>query len=132
MKNNRHMDAGFTVSAALRGRCHRFAVVAIAWFAMAFAVPAVHAQGADAQVSGEPASNSEVGHSTRAWLALQRSNAEAAPALPTLGAEAGYAYQRYIKSFDTAIPASFGSTIQAGSGQGGAGGTASASGGGAY
>ncbi|HKU00171.1 MAG TPA: DUF3613 domain-containing protein [Paraburkholderia sp.] len=132
MKTRQLMDAGCAVSAVIRVRCHRAAVVAIAWFAVALGVPAVHAQDVDAQVSGEPVSNSEVGHSTGAWLALQRSNAQAAPALPMLGAEAGYAYGRYMKSFDTAIPASFGSMIQTGSGQGGGGGTASVSGTGAY
>lgn len=99
---------------------------------MAFAAPAVHAQSVDAQASGERVRNSEIGHSTRAWLDLQRSNAQAAPALPMLGAEAGYAYRRYMKSFDTNIPASFGSTIQTGNGQGGGAGTAAPGGGGAY
>ncbi|NPT62426.1 DUF3613 domain-containing protein, partial [Paraburkholderia elongata] len=40
-----------------------------------------------------PVRASEVGHSTRTWLGLQSSNTEAAPALPTLGAEAGLAYR---------------------------------------
>lgn len=132
MKTNQIMDAGSTLSAALRMRCRHGAVIAGAFFGMACAVPAVHAQAADAPGSGAPVANSEVGHSTLAWLALQRSNAQAAPALPMLGAEAGYAYERYLKSFDTAIPASFGSTIQSGSGQGSGSGTASASGEGAY
>ncbi|QGZ62917.1 DUF3613 domain-containing protein [Paraburkholderia acidisoli] len=71
---------------------------------------------------------SEVGHSTHAWLALQASNREAAPALPTLGAEAGYAYDRYLDSFKTAIPASFGSSVQSSS-SGGASGSGGAPGG---
>jgi Protein of unknown function (DUF3613) len=54
---------------------------------------------------------SEVGHSTRDWLELQRSNRAAAPAQPTLGAEAGLAYQRYMDSFKTKIPSSFGSSL---------------------
>ncbi|TDG25666.1 DUF3613 domain-containing protein [Paraburkholderia silviterrae] len=99
---------------------------------MALVVPAAHAQGTDVQASGAPVPDSEVGHATQAWLELQRSNTQAAPALPMLGAEAGYAYRRYMKSFDTEIPASFGSTIQTGSGQGSAGGSASSSGSGAY
>jgi Protein of unknown function (DUF3613) len=59
---------------------------------------------------------SEVGHATRAWLELQRSNAVGSP-LPTLGEEAGWAYKRYLDSFKTKIPASFGSTFE-GSGNG--------------
>jgi hypothetical protein len=75
---------------------------------------AAHAQQGD----GVP--SSEVGHSAAAWLELQRSNAAAAPALPTLGAEAGYAWRRYLKSFETPIPASFGSSVEShgGSAQG--------------
>ncbi|MBB3259577.1 hypothetical protein F4827_004452 [Paraburkholderia bannensis] len=92
---------------------------AVAGLVGAFAlVPAAHAQSADV-------SNTEVGHSTQAWLELQRSNAQAAPALPMLGAEAGYAWQRYMKSFDTAIPASFGSTVITGGSQGGGSGLSS-------
>lgn len=130
IKNHPLTDAGFAVSAAARTPGHHAAVVAIAWFAMVLTAPAAHAQGA--QIPGGTVRNSEIGHSTEAWLALQRSNAQAAPALPMLGAEAGYAYQRYLNSFDTAIPASFGSTVQSGGGQGGGGGAASAGGGGAY
>ncbi|QBQ98573.1 DUF3613 domain-containing protein [Paraburkholderia pallida] len=113
-------------------RCRHAAVVAAAIVSMALAAPAAHAQGADAQASVATVPDSEIGHSTRAWLELQRSNAEAAPPLPMLGAEAGYAYRRYMKSFDTEIPASFGSTVQTGGGQGGAGGSASPGSGGAY
>jgi hypothetical protein len=77
---------------------------------------AAHAQ----QPDGVSVPNSEVGHSAAAWLELQRSNAAAAPALPTLGAEAGYAWRRYLKSFETPIPASFGSSVDShgGSAQG--------------
>ncbi|MDR3096370.1 MAG: DUF3613 domain-containing protein [Paraburkholderia sp.] len=139
MKTNQFMDAGFAAcfaaAAAFRGRCRRAAGIASAAFVMALAAPALHAQDVDAQAvqaSGEPLPNSEVGHSTRAWLELQRSNAEAAPALPMLGAEAGYAYRRYLNSFDTEIPASFGSTVQTGNGQGGGSGSATLGGGGAY
>lgn len=89
-----------------------FAVVGLAG-ALAL-IPAAHAQTPNV-------GNSEVGHSTEAWLELQRSNAQAAPAQPMLGAEAGYAWQRYMKSFDTAIPASFGSTVLTGGSQGGGG-----------
>lgn len=84
-------------------------------------LPSAHAQSASVP-------NSEVGHSTQAWLELQRSNAQAAPAQPMLGAEAGYAWQRYMKSFDTDIPVTFGSTVLNGNSQGG-GGTGVSSGG---
>nr|WP_224007605.1 DUF3613 domain-containing protein [Paraburkholderia tropica] len=73
--------------------------------------------------------NSEIGHATESWLELQRSNSAAAPAQPMLGAEAGYAYKRYLKSFDTEIPATFGSSVKSGGGEVGQGGGAS---GGAY
>jgi hypothetical protein len=76
-----------------------------------------------AQASGQdetPAVRvSEVGHSTRAWLDLQRSNAQAAPMLPTLGSEAGLAYQRYMESFKSKIPDLYGSTLSSGGGGGG-------------
>lgn len=64
---------------------------------------------------------SEVGHSTRAWLDLQSSNAEAAPALPMLGAEAGLAYRRYMESFKSKIPDLYGSALNAGNGGGNGG-----------
>ncbi|CAB3760589.1 DUF3613 domain-containing protein [Paraburkholderia humisilvae] len=57
---------------------------------------------------------SEVGHATLSWLDLQRSGREAAPAQTMLGAEATLAYQRYLESFRTKIPASFGSSIDTG------------------
>ncbi|VVD28179.1 DUF3613 domain-containing protein [Paraburkholderia dioscoreae] len=63
---------------------------------------------------------SEVGHATRAWLDLQSSNAQAAPALPTLGAEAGLAYRRYMESFKSKIPDLYGSALNAGNGGSGA------------
>jgi hypothetical protein len=63
---------------------------------------------------------SEVGHSTRAWLELQSSNTQAAPALPMLGAEAGLAYRRYMDSFRSKIPDLYGSALNAGSGGNGA------------
>ncbi len=61
---------------------------------------------------------SVVGSATTAWLDLQRTNAAAAPALSTPGAQASLAYERYMNSFRTKIPASFGSTL---SGEGNAG-----------
>lgn len=68
----------------------------------------VHAQTAN---HGSSVQASEIGHSTRAWLDLQRSNEAAAPALPMLGSEGGLAYQRYMESFKTKIPSSFGSSL---------------------
>ncbi|WGS51774.1 DUF3613 domain-containing protein [Paraburkholderia sp. D15] len=65
---------------------------------------------------------SEVGHSTRAWLDLQSSNVEAAPAQPMLGAEAGLAYRRYMASFSSKIPALYGSALGSGSGSSGSSG----------
>ena len=57
-------------------------------------------------------SASEIGDATHAWLTLQASNAQAAPAQPTPGAQAGAAYERYMKSFDTPIPARYGSSFE--------------------
>jgi hypothetical protein len=65
--------------------------------------------------ANEPARASEIGTSTEAWLALQRGNAAAAPALPMPGAQATLAYERYMNSFRTKIPESFGSTLSGGS-----------------
>ncbi|MFM0015654.1 DUF3613 domain-containing protein [Paraburkholderia sediminicola] len=76
-----------------------------------------------------PVRASEVGHSTRAWLDLQSSNTEAAPALPMLGAEAGLAYRRYMESFKSKIPDLYGSALNTGSGGGGSGGAMGATGG---
>ncbi|MCC8391175.1 DUF3613 domain-containing protein [Paraburkholderia sp. MMS20-SJTR3] len=76
---------------------------------------------------------SDVGPSALAWLDLQRSNAQAAPAQPMLGAEAGLAYKRYMESFKNRIPEHYGSTFgsggNGGSGSGSSGGGASGSGG---
>ena len=72
---------------------------------------AARAQARDGAAPTPAVQASEVGHAARAWLALQRSNAAAAPAQPMLGAEAGLAYQRYMESFRTKIPASFGSSM---------------------
>jgi hypothetical protein len=104
-----------------QGRGTRLAMQASLWLALSAAfAPLAHAQASDA------VPNSEIGHTTLAWLDLQRSNVQAAPALPMLGAEAGYAWKRYLKSFDTAIPPSFGSSVDSGSsGQGQGGGVSS-------
>lgn len=109
-----------------RGYARLTAVIAAALFASA-----ANAQQQDPQAaqSDQAPMASEIGHSAHAWLELQSSNAQAAPALPTLGAEAGYAYDRYLNSFKTPIPASFGSSVQSGS-SGGQGSGFSGSGGG--
>lgn len=67
---------------------------------------------------------SEIGHSARAWINLQSSNTEAAPALPMLGAEAGLAYRRYLESFNSKIPDLYESAL----GSGGSGGSQLSSG----
>lgn len=71
-----------------------------------------------AEAPGEPAAavrpSVAIGEATRSWLELQRSNAQAAPALPVLGAQAELAYARYLDSFKTRIPSSFDSTLGAG------------------
>lgn len=64
-----------------------------------------------------PVRASEIGHSTQGWLELQRSGAAAAPPLPMLGEEATLAYSRYMESFKTKIPASFGSSVNQGGNQ---------------
>lgn len=89
---------------------------------MGMAASAVAQTGEPAQpveVAQQPVRASEIGHSTRAWLDLQSSNTEAAPALPTLGAEAGLAYRRYMESFKSKIPDLYGSALSTGSGSGG-------------
>jgi opacity protein-like surface antigen len=68
------------------------------------------ADASSAEASAAPDA-SEIGHATLAWLDLQRSGRAAAPAQPTLGVEASLAYQRYLESFRTKIPASFGSSM---------------------
>lgn len=57
-----------------------------------------------------------MGDATRGWLDLQRTNAAAAPTLPMPGAQATLAYERYLNSFRTKIPASFGSALSGESG----------------
>jgi hypothetical protein len=107
MNNTNH-----AVNGSFGARCAQIATRACFGLALcALLVPLARAQASDA------VPNSEIGHSAHDWLELQRSNAQAAPALPMLGAEAGYAWRRYLKSFDTAIPASFGSSIDTGQNQ---------------
>jgi hypothetical protein len=91
--------------------------VALAAAAMIGAVDAfasgaqTEGRGADGPASAARAQTSEIGEATNAWLNLQRTNTAAAPALPTPGAQATLAYDRYLDSFRTRIPASFGSAL---------------------
>jgi len=72
---------------------------------------------AQSALSGEPQlERSEVGHGTSAWLALQRSNAQAAAAQPMPGEQAGLAYRRYMQSFRSRIPDLYGSALKQGNG----------------
>ncbi|MGF6722998.1 hypothetical protein P3T43_002350 [Paraburkholderia sp. GAS41] len=80
---------------------------------------AVHAQSEAGQ---QAVPNSEIGHATNQWRALQRSNAAAAPVRPMLGAEANLAYKRYLESFNSKIPDFYGSSIGASTGGGSQGG----------
>ncbi|WP_245932921.1 DUF3613 domain-containing protein [Caballeronia novacaledonica] len=67
-----------------------------------------------AQQTASAQSASEIGHATQAWLTLQAGNAAAAPAQPMPGAQAGAAYERYLRSFETPIPARYGSSFEDG------------------
>lgn len=71
---------------------------------------------AHASSAGSRSSTGRIGEATGNWLDLQRTNAAAAPALPMPGAQATLAYERYMNSFRSKIPASFGSAL---SGEGG-------------
>lgn len=78
----------------------------------AMAVLGITGSGAVYAQDAAPAPHAYViGDSANQWLALQVSGTAAAPARPMPGAEAGAAYDRYMKSFEAKIPASFGSTL---------------------
>jgi hypothetical protein len=114
-----------------RGRAASALRVLCFGVAMGAGASAVAQTGDTAQpvvATPRPVRASEVGHSTRAWLDLQSSNTEAAPALPMLGAEAGLAYRRYMESFKSKIPDLYGSALNSGSGGGGAAGVSGGSG----
>jgi mannose/fructose/N-acetylgalactosamine-specific phosphotransferase system component IIC len=64
---------------------------------------------------------SEIDHSTREWLALQRDNRVAAPTQPVLGDVASLVYQRYLDSFKNKIPDTMGSQLGTGAGMSGGG-----------
>jgi hypothetical protein len=67
---------------------------------------------------------SDVEHSTKDWLSLQRDNRAAAPTQPMPGDVASLVYQRYLDSFKNKIPASMSTQVgnssggMSGSGQG--------------
>lgn len=57
------------------------------------------------------ATASDVSHSTKEWLSLQRDNRAAAPTQPMLGDVATLVYQRYLDSFKNKIPSSMSSQL---------------------
>lgn len=94
--------------------------IIVMMLALSIAIPArdLYAQdvamtNAQAASQGDASHNrtADIGQATHDWLDLQRSNAAAAPALPTPGAQASLAYERYMDSFRTKIPATFGSAL---------------------
>ncbi|MCU9954917.1 DUF3613 domain-containing protein [Burkholderia sp. BKH01] len=64
---------------------------------------------------------SDVGHSTRDWLTMQRDNRAAAPTQPLLGDVASLVYQRYLDSFKNKVPGSMSSQLGSASGMSGGG-----------
>jgi hypothetical protein len=78
----------------------------LAFAALMACMPMAHAQA--------EAASKNIGQSAHAWLALQAANSAAAPAQPMTGAQAGAAYTRYMKSFDTPIPDRYGSSFGSG------------------
>ncbi|ASV99659.1 DUF3613 domain-containing protein [Paraburkholderia aromaticivorans] len=116
---NRIMKRGWRASRP----CRWLATAATAGALLGAGVCAMAQTGATAQPeqAAQPAMRAdEVGHAARTWLDLQSSNTQAAPALPTLGAEAGLAYRRYMESFKSKIPDLYGSTLNTGNGGSGA------------
>ena len=64
---------------------------------------------------------SDVGHSTKEWLSIQRDNRAAAPTQPMLGDVATLTYQRYLDSFKNKIPESMSSQMGSAGGMSGSG-----------
>ncbi|WP_027801390.1 DUF3613 domain-containing protein [Paraburkholderia dilworthii] len=109
MKNTEHKG--------VRRRLAARALMSALVLALAGGRPA--SAGAQSAATGQPpVERSEVGHSTSAWLDLQRGNAQAATPQPMLGEEAGLAYARYMQSFRSRIPDLYGSALSQGSGGG--------------
>ncbi len=94
-----------------------------AWVVMACAIVAVPAHAQTSTQTGRTVRASEIGHATKGWLELQRTNASSAPAQPMLGDEAGLAYHRYMESFKSKIPDLYGSAVNQGSGGSGTSGS---------
>lgn len=55
--------------------------------------------GAPAPAAPEAAAEGQVGHSTRAWMELQRSNRQAGRSHPVPGEVASATWKRYVDSF---------------------------------
>lgn len=77
--------------------------------------------GSAAAYGQEPVTRgvSDVGRSTRDWLAMQRDNRAAAPTQPVSGDVASLVYQRYLDSFKNKIPDSMSSQLGAAGGMSG-------------
>ncbi|KWF57872.1 DUF3613 domain-containing protein [Burkholderia pseudomultivorans] len=101
-KHHRNMRAG------------RFAMLG-AVMCMAISTVAAYGQQAAAPVT------SDIGHSTKEWLAMQRDNRAAAPTQPVLGDVATLTYQRYLDSFKNKIPESMNSLVGTNGGMSGGG-----------
>lgn len=114
MKNAR-MSGLIPHTTGLMGRAVRAKLAALALIPL-LALGGASACWAQSDAAQSAVPPSEVGHATRNWLELQRSNAAAAPAQPMLGAEAGLAYKRYLASFNSKIPDAYGSTMNQGGG----------------
>ena len=113
MKDTEHKKARRRAAARALGSTLMSALV------LALAGGRAASAGAQSAATVEPpVERSEVGHSSSAWLDLQRSNAQAATPQPMLGEEAGLAYARYMQSFRSRIPDLYGSTLSQGSGGG--------------
>jgi hypothetical protein len=108
------MKHASTTGAALRAlAAWAFAIACLSGsFAHAQAAGALGGEGAPSAGARHSHRRAvQIGDATSAWLELQRSNAAAAPALPMPGAQATLAYERYMNSFRTKIPATFGSAF---------------------
>ncbi len=96
--------------------------VRIGWIATLGAIACIVTSSGAAygQQPVEPGA-SDVGRSTKSWLAMQRDNRAAAPAQPVFGDVASLAYQRYLDSFKNKIPDSISSQLGATGGMSGGG-----------
>jgi len=69
------------------------------------------AQALPARTGADPAPRIEIGSATQALWALQRSSISPHPR-PIDGEQASRSYQRYLKSFETAIPERYGTGLE--------------------